>query len=68
MTGVRKYGTLGAALFTIALLGCVDEEIVYRDKPLFEDPPANAVGFSHPRNACETRNDDHENHARVDSP
>jgi predicted CXXCH cytochrome family protein len=45
MTGVRKYGTLGAALFTIALLGCVDEEIVYRDKPLFEDPPANAVGF-----------------------
>jgi hypothetical protein len=30
--------------------------------------PANAVGFSHPRNACETRNDDHENHGRVDSP
>lgn len=45
MTGVRKYGSLGAVLFTLTLLGCVDEQIVYRDKPLFEDPPASAVGF-----------------------
>lgn len=45
MTGVRKYGILGAALATLALGACVDEEIVYRDKPLFEDPPQNAVGF-----------------------
>ncbi|HET9438854.1 MAG TPA: cytochrome c3 family protein [Longimicrobiales bacterium] len=45
MTGVRKYGLLGAAVFSLTLLGCVDEQIVYRDKPLFEDPPANAVGF-----------------------
>ena len=45
MTGVRKYGILGAALATLALSACVDEEIVYRDKPLFEDPPQAAVGF-----------------------
>ncbi|HEY0670955.1 MAG TPA: multiheme c-type cytochrome [Longimicrobiales bacterium] len=45
MTGVRKYGVLGAIAATLALSACVDEEIVYRDKPLFEDPPQNAVGF-----------------------
>ncbi|HET9438853.1 MAG TPA: multiheme c-type cytochrome [Longimicrobiales bacterium] len=45
MTGVRKYGVLGAIAATLALSACVDEQIVYRDKPLFEDPPQNAVGF-----------------------
>ena len=45
MTGVRKYGYLGAIVATLALGACVDEEIVYRDKPLFEDPPQAAVGF-----------------------
>lgn len=45
MTGVRKYGILGAAFAALALSACVDEEIVYRDKPLFEDPPQAAVGF-----------------------
>lgn len=45
MTGVRKYGFLGAIVATLALSACVDEEIVYRHKPLFEDPPQNAVGF-----------------------
>jgi predicted CXXCH cytochrome family protein len=45
MMGVRKYSILGAALALLALTACVDEEIVYRDKPLFEDPPQNAVGF-----------------------
>jgi predicted CXXCH cytochrome family protein len=29
----------------LSLSGCVDEQIVYRDKPLFDDPPAAAVGF-----------------------
>jgi predicted CXXCH cytochrome family protein len=28
-----------------AATGCVDEEIIYRDKPLFEDPPQAAIGF-----------------------
>jgi predicted CXXCH cytochrome family protein len=33
------------AMIAGAAAGCVDEEIVYRDKPLFEDPPEAAVGF-----------------------
>ncbi|HEX6559930.1 MAG TPA: multiheme c-type cytochrome [Longimicrobiales bacterium] len=45
MRGVRFAGLLGMAIFAGALSGCVDERIVYRDKPLFEDPPQAAVGF-----------------------
>ena len=45
MTGVRKYGIPVIAVAALTLLGCVDEKIVYRDKPLFEDPPDEAVGF-----------------------
>lgn len=45
MRGVRFAGLLGMAVVVSALAGCVDEEIVYRDKPLFEDPPQAAVGF-----------------------
>jgi predicted CXXCH cytochrome family protein len=37
-----RFALLGSALI---LSACVDEEIVYRDRPLFEDPPAAAVGF-----------------------
>jgi predicted CXXCH cytochrome family protein len=29
----------------LALTGCVDEKIVYRDRELFETPPAGAAGF-----------------------
>lgn len=45
MRGVRFAGLFGAALFAVTAAGCVDEEIVYRDKPLFEEPPQAAVGF-----------------------
>ena len=45
MRGVRFAGLLGMAIVAGALAGCVDEQIVYRDKPLFEDPPQAAVGF-----------------------
>ncbi|MBI4546326.1 MAG: hypothetical protein HY703_14150 [Gemmatimonadetes bacterium] len=30
---------------TALLGGCLDEEIIYRDRPLFEDPPQGAAGF-----------------------
>jgi predicted CXXCH cytochrome family protein len=33
------------AFLVIGLGGCVDEEIVFRDRPLFEDLPAGAQGF-----------------------
>jgi predicted CXXCH cytochrome family protein len=33
------------ALVALVLTGCVDEEIVYRDRPIFDDPPAGAQGF-----------------------
>jgi predicted CXXCH cytochrome family protein len=32
-------------LWAAVLGGCVDDNIVYRDRPLFEDPPAAAAGF-----------------------
>jgi predicted CXXCH cytochrome family protein len=39
-------GLFGAlALVAMAASGCVDEEIVFRDRPLFDDPPAGAAGF-----------------------
>jgi predicted CXXCH cytochrome family protein len=39
-------GLFGAlALIAMAASGCVDEEIVFRDRPLFEDLPAGAQGF-----------------------
>jgi predicted CXXCH cytochrome family protein len=39
-------GLFGAlALIATAASGCVDEEIVFRDRPLFEDLPAGAQGF-----------------------
>jgi predicted CXXCH cytochrome family protein len=41
--------TLSAAITlfvgTIALNGCVDERIVFRDRPIFEEPIAAAAGF-----------------------
>lgn len=33
------------ALTSLALLGCTDETVVFRDRPLFEDPPSEAVSF-----------------------
>jgi predicted CXXCH cytochrome family protein len=34
-----------AALVAVALQGCTNEEIVYRDKPLFNPPPDSLNGF-----------------------
>lgn len=31
--------------FAAVLAGCTDEEVVFRDRPLFEDPPAGAAQF-----------------------
>ena len=45
MRGVRFAGLVGLTMIAGAVAGCVDEKIVYRDKPLFEDPPEAAVGF-----------------------
>lgn len=45
MRSVRFAGLLGVAILAGAVGGCVDEQLVYRDKPLFEDPPQAAVGF-----------------------
>lgn len=49
---MRSVGTVrpGVALVVLfltglALSGCVDEEVVFRDRPLFEDPPAGAANF-----------------------
>ena len=45
MRGVKFAGLLGITTFVALLTGCVDDKIVYRDKPLFETPPQAAVGF-----------------------
>jgi predicted CXXCH cytochrome family protein len=37
--------TLLGLVAVVALAGCVDEEIVYVERPLFDDPPSQAVGF-----------------------
>jgi predicted CXXCH cytochrome family protein len=55
MRGVRFAGLLGVAIFAGALSGCVDDKIVYRDKPLFEDPPQAAVGFLGYSNATDKK-------------
>ncbi|MFW6191848.1 MAG: cytochrome c3 family protein [Gemmatimonadota bacterium] len=34
-----------AAGLSIGLAACTDEEVVFRERPLFEDPPAGAAGF-----------------------
>lgn len=36
---------LAALLIASALAGCVDEEIVYRERPIFVEPPQAAAGF-----------------------
>ncbi len=36
---------LGLAGFGLTLAGCVDEEVVFRDRPLFQDPPSGAGSF-----------------------
>jgi hypothetical protein len=47
MNSSRKLtGLFGAlALVAMAASGCVDEEIVFRDRPLFDEVPAGAQGF-----------------------
>jgi predicted CXXCH cytochrome family protein len=40
-----KSWPLALLLVGLALTGCIDERIVYRDQPLFADPPSAAVGF-----------------------
>lgn len=35
---------LAGGLF-VGLTGCTDEEIVFKERPLFEEPPAGAAGF-----------------------
>jgi predicted CXXCH cytochrome family protein len=44
---IKRCGPWAVALVAgaLSLGGCVDEQIVYRDKPLFDDPPAAAAGF-----------------------
>lgn len=44
---IKRCGPWTVALVAgaLSLWGCVDEEIVYRDKPFYEDPPAQAAGF-----------------------
>lgn len=37
--------TLLGVMALFALAGCVDEEIVFRDRPVFDDPPAEAQDF-----------------------
>jgi len=37
--------SLPAVALALSLSGCVDEKIVYRDRELWEQPPAAAVGF-----------------------
>lgn len=34
-----------AAVFALSLSGCVDEKIVYKDRELWEEPPAAAAGY-----------------------
>jgi len=42
----RKQAPLLAVLLAgLATTGCLDDKIVFRDRPLFEDPPTAAVGF-----------------------
>ncbi|MCB9463485.1 MAG: hypothetical protein H6682_07360 [Candidatus Eisenbacteria bacterium] len=45
--GIRAFRSLVLAAPALVLLavGCTDEEKVYIDKPLFEDPPESAAGF-----------------------
>lgn len=54
MRGARFTGLLGLAMIAGAATGCV-EDIVYRDRPLFEDPPQAAVGFLGYSNAAEKK-------------
>jgi predicted CXXCH cytochrome family protein len=42
---MRGIARLALVAYTLMLAGCLDERIVWRDRPLFEDPPAAAGGF-----------------------
>lgn len=46
ITQNRRGFVVAAFLVAVAgVAGCVDERVVYRDRPLFEEPPAGAQGF-----------------------
>jgi predicted CXXCH cytochrome family protein len=46
LTGwTRILGLSVLALSAILLVGCVDDEIVYVERPIFDDPPGGAQGF-----------------------
>lgn len=55
MRGVHFAALLGLAMVTGAATGCVDEKVIYRDNPLFEDPPQAAIGFLGYSNAAQKK-------------